>query len=411
MIKKDFFKKSRSPKSSHSKGTKDDKNNITTTNTTTTNTTATNTTTEIQKASKDEELKTAFENYEKIMARILKTPPQTPASSDSEHNDENEQNYTSNLNDSHDKIENLLPLDNQKPDIIISFDDNDNSNNNNDTNNNNNNENDSNNDNDNKENNESDNISEDNGFCAHQNVLREGDVIICEDCGIELYQEISHKQDWRYYGEQDSRNTSDPSRCQFRKCSEKGIKKDLEKMGFPSEICELADQLYLDVTKGEVKRNLLRKGVMFACVFEAFKFKHKPKTPDEIQTRFGIDNKSASQGISFYRQRCPREHFQYEDIDAKHFIPEIMKKFNTKENHIKKVTTLYEKIKDSCDVLHRSNPKSVSKALVFYYLRRKGCNISSEKYGKIVSLSEAITIRLSSEISRILGTQDSVNLF
>ena len=383
-------------------------------------------------ASKDEEkipdLSVAFEKYERMMNTFMKTPPESPKqnSEDDEDGDSNDKDYNSTETDKYDlkqerktqsinniqtqnygedenydieeykddeqeqlyesqTLNNILQPDNtdlsEQETIQVSdfFDISD---------------------------------TKEDGFCSHENVTKDKNMTtICMDCGTELYQEISHEQDWRYYGDQDTRNSSDPSRCQFRKCSEKGIKKDLEKMQFPPEICELADQLYLEVTKGEVKRNLLRKGIMFACVYEAFKIKKKTKTPDEIQKKFGIDNKSMSQGISYYRLRCPREYFQYEEVDAKHFIPEVLKKFNTKDDHVHKVISLYEKIKDSCVSLHRSNPKSVSKALVYYYLRAKGCNIDPTKYGKIVSLSEAITIRLSSEINRVLGTTQKVNLF
>jgi transcription initiation factor TFIIIB Brf1 subunit/transcription initiation factor TFIIB len=369
-------------------------------------------------ASKDDEktpdLNVAFEKYERIMNTFMKTPPESPKNqeydddnnSDNDNKEKKSENLgknevTDNVDENYDveeykddeqeqlyesqTLNNILQPDNtdlsEQQTIQVSdfFDITD---------------------------------TKEEGFCSHENITKDKNMTtICMDCGTELYQEISHEQDWRYYGDQDTRNSSDPSRCQFRKSSEKGIKKDLEKMQFPPEICELADQLYLEITKGEVKRNLLRKGIMFACVYEAFKIKKKTKTPDEIQKKFGIDNKSMSQGISYYRLRCPREYFQYEEVDAKHFIPEILKKFNTKDDHVSKVISLYEKIKDACVSLHRSNPKSVSKALVYYYLRAKGCNIDPTKYGKIVSLSEAITIRLSSEINKVLGTTKNVNLF
>jgi len=248
-------------------------------------------------------------------------------------------------------------------------------------------------------------------FCAHEHVIKEKGMNICNDCGMELYEECSHEQEWRYFGDSDSRNSSDPSRCQYRKSPEKGIKKDLERLGFPPDICQLADELYMLITSGDIKRSELRKGIQFACVLEAYKQKNKPRTPDDLQTKFfGLDRKGMSQGIAYYRKRCPREHFMYEDISAKHFIPKYMSKFNAKQEHIDKVIKLYEKIKDSCAALNRSNPQSASKSLVYYYLRRMGCQISPAKFGRIVSLSDIIVIRLSGEISRVLNSQSIVNL-
>lgn len=251
-------------------------------------------------------------------------------------------------------------------------------------------------------------------LCAHKDVSKEKGIVTCNDCGMELYQDVSHEQDWRYFGDQDGRNNSDPSRCQYRRSPEKGIKKELEGKGFPPDICRLADQLYMEVTGGEVKRSELRKGIMFAVVFEAYKMLHKPRTPDDLVKRFGgIERKSLSQGLSFYRLRCPREYLSGEEISAKHYIPSILKKISKeaiKQEHIDKVVLIYEKIKDICPILNRSNPQSASKGLIYYYLRRQGCMISAVRYGKIVGLSDVIVLRISSSISATLGTSNIVKL-
>jgi len=247
-------------------------------------------------------------------------------------------------------------------------------------------------------------------ICNHGNTTKEKGRIICEDCGIELYQEISYEQDWRYFGDQDSRNNKDPSRCQYRKTPEKGIKKELERLGFPPDICELSDKLYMTVTNGEIKRSELRRGIMFSVVYESYRMKCKPKTPEELQDIFGLDSKSISQGLTYYRLRCPKENFSHDDINPKHYIPAIMEKFKTTREHVDKVMLLYDRIKDVASILNRSKPQSISKALVYYYLRRKGCKIKSSVFGKIVQLSEVIVLRLSGEISRILNTQDTVDL-
>lgn len=253
-------------------------------------------------------------------------------------------------------------------------------------------------------------FSKSDDLCAHTNVTKDKGYTICQDCGIELYEDISHEQEWRYFGDQDNRGSSDPSRCQYRKAPEKGIKNELSKIGFPPDICDLADKLYLVITQGEIKRSELRRGIMFATVFEAYKIKGRPKVPQDIQVKIGINKKTMSQGLTHYKTKCPREYFNYEEIDAKNFIPQIMNKLNIKQEHIDKVLVLYDKIKNSCSIMNRSNPQSASKSLIYYYLRRKGCNIHPQKYGKIVQLSEIIILRISGEISRILGTLDTVKL-
>lgn len=248
--------------------------------------------------------------------------------------------------------------------------------------------------------------------CSHQNVIHEqNNITICEDCGTELYEEISRDAEWRYFSNNDK--GTDQSRVQYRKNPEKGIRYELEKLGFPPDISQKADELYMMVTDGETKRAETRKGIMFATVFEAYKILKRPCIPEEIQSKFpDLHRKDMSKGTSFYRLRCPREYFLYEDISAQHFIPQIMKmpQFNTKQEHIDCVIKLYNQINDKCHALNKANPQTAAKALVYYYFRRKGYMIPIKTYGLIIGLSDVMIMRLAGEISRMLGTSDVVNI-
>jgi hypothetical protein len=249
--------------------------------------------------------------------------------------------------------------------------------------------------------------------CVHENITRDKEKLICEDCGQELYEEISHEQEWRHFTESDGRSGADQSRCQYRKAGERGIKKDLERMGFDPDIIEEANKLYLLITKGEMKKSELRKGIEFACVYWAHIAVNRPKIPSQILTRFfNLSRRTMSQGMKFFALNAPRQYLTIGGVSAKDFIPEIMNmpQFNAKQDHIDKAINLYEQIKEKCAVLNRSNPQSASKAVVYYYLRRKGVSISPTRFGKIVGLSHIILLRLSSSISQLLGTTSTVNL-
>ena len=63
----------------------------------------------------------------------------------------------------------------------------------------------------NKENEESVEISEDD-ICKHVNIIEEGGIVCCVDCGIEMEKNIFHDKEWRYYGQSDNKRTSDPNR-------------------------------------------------------------------------------------------------------------------------------------------------------------------------------------------------------
>src|SRR5271156_5577616 len=70
-------------------------------------------------------------------------------------------------------------------------------------------------------------------ICLHKNsTTNNGGVETCSDCGIEIYKELSLEPEWRYYGDNDSKHSSDPSRCHIRKIDDKNIYKDIEKYNF-----------------------------------------------------------------------------------------------------------------------------------------------------------------------------------
>jgi transcription initiation factor TFIIIB Brf1 subunit/transcription initiation factor TFIIB len=239
-------------------------------------------------------------------------------------------------------------------------------------------------------------------ICQHSEIVEHNGIEICIECGEQMSDYFSVDKDWTYYGSNDNRHSSDPSRCQYRRIPDKGIEKELEKMNFPIEICKQANLLYLKVTNGEIKRSNLRKGIMFACIFNAYKDIGNPQIPEELQTKFNIDRKNMSKGLTYFHMRNPtKKNSAY--ISVQHFIPKIMEKFNAKKEHIDTVLKMYEIIKNSSSIFIRSNPQSVSSSLVYYYLKKMDPDIPVGQFSKIVNLSEITILRIISEIENIVN--------
>jgi len=238
-------------------------------------------------------------------------------------------------------------------------------------------------------------------FCPHNETEIVNGVIECIDCGQKLEDIMDQEQEWRYYGDHDNKNTSDPSRCQFRKSPDKGIRKDLEKLNLPTKVINLADQYYFEVTKGEIKRGNLRKGIMFACVFEAYKDINKHQIPDQLRTLFGIDKKNGSRGLTYFLSRKKKTDREY--ITAEHFIPKICEKFQFTDESILEVRSLYHQLKLKSPQLDHSYPQSVACGCVYYVLTElKRIDITGEQFGKIVGLSSMTIMKKSNEIKEIL---------
>jgi transcription initiation factor TFIIIB Brf1 subunit/transcription initiation factor TFIIB len=251
-------------------------------------------------------------------------------------------------------------------------------------------------------------------FCDHQNIVKQNDKEVCLECGIEVSQQLSLEPEWRYYGENDSRHFTDPNRCQIRKIEDKGIHKDIETMNFKPDIIEEANKLYNMITSGTIRRGNFRKSVIFACIFNACKYKGVPVSSDELQDKFKLTKKDISTGLKFFnlkgRDISEIKEKKSINISPVIFIPRIMKKFNSNQYHIDMVSELYTMIQNKSSLINRSNPQSVISGLVFYYCRLIGKNITCSKFSNIVNLSDITVSRISKNISDILGTRDKISL-
>lgn len=239
--------------------------------------------------------------------------------------------------------------------------------------------------------------------CKHEETEINNGVIECCMCGQHLDEVMDQGQDWRFYGSSDNKNSSDPSRCQFRKSPDKGIRKDLEKLNLPPNVINIAEQYYFEVTQGEIKRGNLRKGIMFACVFEAYKDIKKHQTPDQLRALFCIDKKNGSRGITYFFRRKKKHEREY--ITAEHIIPKICEKFQFTQEATDEVLDLFNELKKKSPKLEQSYPQSISCGCVYYVLKRKNLDISGEQFGKIVGLSSITIAKKATEIEDILNSE------
>jgi transcription initiation factor TFIIIB Brf1 subunit/transcription initiation factor TFIIB len=112
------------------------------------------------------------------------------------------------------------------------------------------------------------NVNDSSDICIHENIISTNEgTEICTMCGLVIDTVTNFDQEWRYYGSSDTKYSSDPSRVQYRKEVEKGILKELERYDVPQSICNRANNLYNEVTKGHIKRGRTRLALIFACVF------------------------------------------------------------------------------------------------------------------------------------------------
>ena len=133
-----------------------------------------------------------------------------------------------------------------------------------------------------EENNEENNEEIEFEKCKHVNFSNDGSIIYCIDCGQEIDKNIYQEKEWRYYGQTDNKRSSDPNRVVPRKLEDRNIYKDVENMGFGDKVVHLANQIYTQVTKGQIFRGNSRRAIVFGSIFHAFKLQGKPQSHDKL---------------------------------------------------------------------------------------------------------------------------------
>lgn len=246
-------------------------------------------------------------------------------------------------------------------------------------------------------------------LCTHTDQVEENGIIICLECGEQLKRKINHEKEWRWYGSSDGKRTSDPNRVQMRKTEERSIIKDVENLGFSESIVSEANNLYTQVTKGQIFRGDSRKAVIFACVYHAYKMANICQIPKNLMKTFGLTKKFSLKGLKIVSVYAPKDspiHTTY--ITAVHHINDIMDKFSASDEQKLEVIELYKKTKNRSSKLNRARPQSVAASLTYYWICSKSMNISLKKFAQKSDLSELTIQKNAREVATVLGTPDII---
>ena len=241
-------------------------------------------------------------------------------------------------------------------------------------------------------------------ICNHSVVTEENGIVTCFDCNQQLEKNVFHDKEWRFFGYNDNKTSSDPNRVHLRKTEERNIILDVANMGFSDKIVSTANKIYLDVTKGKISRGNARKSLVFACVFHSFKVHGKALSHEKLMDIFQLNRKSALRGLRDVSLNSSKDsviHITY--ITPMNIIDDIMDKFKVTDKHKNEVKELYEKVKNKSSKINRSRPQSIASSIIYFWICLNNIDISLKSFAKKVDLSELTISKLSREISTVLN--------
>jgi len=240
--------------------------------------------------------------------------------------------------------------------------------------------------------------------CLHVDTIKEADTILCLECGVELEKDVVHGKEWRYY----TGRGTDPNRVQSRRMDDKSIYADVQNMPFSDKVIAQANELFLQVTKGQIYRGNSRKSIICACIFHSYKKLEKPHTQDELIRIFGLNRKTSLKGMKFVSQRAAKDSFVHTThITPVDLIIDIMDRFGATAGQKKEVIELYQKIHNRSFKLNGARPQSCSAGCVFFWIQKTELPITLKDFAKKVGLSELTILKITKEIGIILDNLEA----
>jgi transcription initiation factor TFIIIB Brf1 subunit/transcription initiation factor TFIIB len=227
---------------------------------------------------------------------------------------------------------------------------------------------------------------------------------ICKKCHCEL-DTLDFTAEWRSY---ETRST-DPSRCHNSKVPIKGgIEKVFQdtRLNLPDAIKRSAEIKYREIVGDDTVRGRKRKGIVAACLFHVYKEQGEPKIPQDIATMLGIARQHMSDGMTLYNSVFKDDRTEY--VDTCDIIPRIMKMTKIPLIHKPKIIKLAKILENSDQILNRSGLKSVSSAIIYFYLcvnptLKKELGMDKFTFSKATKLSDITIIKLTKKISNVLN--------
>lgn len=244
--------------------------------------------------------------------------------------------------------------------------------------------------------------------CKHtQSICDNKNNIVCDTCGLQLNKNISFEKD-RYYGSNDCKFKKDPTRCSFRKeTSSKGLLPDCERFNLPKAILLDANMIYEHLSQNNIYRGKKRKGIIFACIYQAYKMNDQPKSCENLIKLLNIEQNTALRGLKYSHTHLEMNKYKIENkqktnsnSSIEDLIEEIMKEFDATLNQVNEVKELYKSLIVKSSLLNRSRPVSVACGLIKYYIISKGIYIP-EIFDCKIKLSNMTLLRIEREINML----------
>lgn len=282
-----------------------------------------------------------------------------------------------------------------------------------------------------KEKNNFDTESEDICINCNENeyLINDGEMIVCTNCGVESKRIIDYNPEWRFYGSDDNKRSSDPNRCGlptnqiiaesslstvilghgfeiYRKLNtwngltykEKSMISILNKIAqkanignVPQSIIDATMKMYQIISKDYIKRGTSRESLIAACFFNALKDNNLIRSNEEVAKLFDIKSKKLSKGCNEFAELMFAKDKDYvkkmRPIDPKDLIERFCSLMDLDEKYIN-VGTRITILVDKLGICQENNPKSIAVGCIYFISQNYDLGFSKKEIAEHCHTSE-----------------------
>jgi transcription initiation factor TFIIIB Brf1 subunit/transcription initiation factor TFIIB len=237
-------------------------------------------------------------------------------------------------------------------------------------------------------------------------LIMDCEMVVCTFCGAENDSIIDYHAEWRYYGSDDNKRSSDPNRCGipsnpiipdsslstiilgkgfevFRKLNswnglsykQRSLIAILNKIALkanidnvPQSIIDATMNMYKIISQDYIKRGASRESLIAACFFNALRDQGMIRSTDEVAKLFDIKSKKLSKGCNEFTELMFSKNREYvknmKPIESKDLIERFCNILEIEGNYVK-IAVTSAAIIDKLGLCQENNPKSIAVGVIY----------------------------------------------
>ena len=272
-------------------------------------------------------------------------------------------------------------------------------------------------------------------------LIMDSEMIVCTLCGTENDSIIDYQAEWRYYGCDDNKRSSDPNRCGipsnpiipdsslstiilgrgfevYRKLNswnglsykQRSLIAILNKIAIkanidnvPQSIIDATMNMYKIISQDYIKRGASRESLIAACFFNALRDQGMIRSTEEVAKLFDIKSKKLSKGCNEFTELMFSKNREYvkniKPIESKDLIERFCTLLEMDESFIK-IGIRTSIIVDKLGICQENNPKSIAVGVIYLISQNYNLGFTKKEIAEQCKTSEVTVSNTFSQMTK-----------